>query len=743
MPDRKMNLLRSGIVAFVTLLAFLIGLFFFNRYIRSTVEQTSHVTLEESVSQQAFNFTSKIKGEVSAIQMLAQSLSFTGDVHQISADRLAAINENSDFDYLAVIDPNGDAVYSSGQQNNIADRIHFKRALMGETYISEPFQSRIRDATVIALTTPILYQGEIIGVLMGSHLADELNKLFLPSFDGKGYSYVTTNEGKIIAKSTNSYSLTDADNLFDAFRQAKFYQYDSFVLIQKKLLENASGHAKYIYNGQKRIVHYRTISVNDWNIFSIVPEDVILGSADQITFATGVLSFFVISVLVLLMAWILTIQKKNMDQLTEIAFVDQLTKGPTLAKFKLEAARFIQENPGKNLLMVKFDVDKFKLINRTLGFETGDRVIQNLAKALKMNTPGNYDRYARVYIDEFLVLHEYEHLDQLVDIRDTFQKMFRDLMGEDFDYTVRIVSGHYYMGLENCTDVDEAIEKANIAHRKAKHAGDEVCIYDESFIKQALQQKEIENRMVSALANHEFQVFLQPKYELTHETMIGAEALVRWKDGDVDLIYPNDFIPIFEENGFITKLDFYMFENTCAIIREWLTTGLEPVVVSVNFSRNHLTNRHFVSHLCTIADNYQIPRKLLEIELTETTIFDNEEILLRVLDQLHECGFTLSMDDFGTGYSSLGLLKNMPVDVIKIDRSFFTRADDHARSRAVLANVIKMARDLGIHTVAEGVETKEHVELLRELGCEVVQGYYYAKPTPANQLASHLKHKTE
>ncbi len=178
----------------------------------------------------------------------------------------------------------------------------------------------------------------------------------------------------------------------------------------------------------------------------------------------------------------------------------------------------------------------------------------------------------------------------------------------------------------------------------------------------------------------------------------------------------------------------YIFKKVCEIESKWIEAGLEPIVVSVNFSRRHLNDINFVEDIRNIADYYKIPKKNLEIELTESTMFNNEEALERVLKELHIAGFTLSMDDFGTGYSSLGLLKNLPVDVIKIDRSFFTDSRFKTRTKTVLGSVMRMAKELGIQTVAEGVETTEHIDLLRDLKCDMVQGYYYAKPMPADEL---------
>ncbi|MEG0229030.1 MAG: EAL domain-containing protein, partial [Oscillospiraceae bacterium] len=214
---------------------------------------------------------------------------------------------------------------------------------------------------------------------------------------------------------------------------------------------------------------------------------------------------------------------------------------------------------------------------------------------------------------------------------------------------------------------------------------------------------------------------------------------VRWQKPDGILVSPSEFIPIFENNGFITKLDMYMFEQVCKIIKGWIDLNLPVIHISVNFSRNHLLNYNFINELIEISEKYHVPRKYIEIELTETVIFENEELIEAVLHKIHSAGFTFSMDDFGTGYSSLGLLKNLPVDVIKIDRSFFTNSKYIARANYVVESVMIMAKKLNIYTVAEGIEEIEQIDFLKKIGCDIVQGFYYAKPMPADDFYEFAK----
>lgn len=737
MQDKKMRRIASWIIVLFIVVTVVASLWIYNEYIKKITNQSMHTTLEENVIQQAFNFSSTIGVEEDSLKMLGRGILDTPDPNDIS-DMLSRINEGTAFDHIVAVGMDGLAQYPDGRSVDISQADYFLRAMNGEIVVSDPLQSEIRDAKVVIIATPLQYGGEIVGVLLGSYLADELDRLLLESFDGKGYAYVTTDDGEIIAKSLNGYSLATTNNLFDIWNKADFFDYDTLAEMKEKMKNNEPGHVKYSIDGNTRIAHFMPVGINDWNIFSVVPDIVVTENANRIIMLTSMMSITFISVFVLFIVYVVMMQRKNTKKLERVAYEDDLTRVPTLAKFKIDAQKLLDDHPNMKFVLVKNDVDKFKLLNKTCGFEMGDRVLKNMAKAFAECAFSKNFVAARFNIDEFIFLHEFSSMEKLAEQRIRYDKVFKELMGDGFSYNIHFVAGHYHLYKDDCRDINIAIERVNTAHRSAKNAGVSTVVYDEKLLEDALRKKDIENRMEQALASEEFKVFLQPKYRLRDERLVGAEALVRWEDKARGLSYPGAFISIFEDNGFIVKLDMYMFENTCRLIRGWMEKGLQPVPVSVNFSRLHLSNKDFILTLCEIADRYQVPHELLEIELTETAILDNETILFSTLKQLHAHGFTLSMDDFGVGYSSLGLLKNIPVDEIKIDRSFFMAAENKSRTKFVLACIIDMAKHLGIKTVAEGVETNEHIELLKALGCDIVQGYYYAKPMPEKEFEKEL-----
>lgn len=275
-------------------------------------------------------------------------------------------------------------------------------------------------------------------------------------------------------------------------------------------------------------------------------------------------------------------------------------------------------------------------------------------------------------------------------------------------------------------------DRAAMARKAAKkNVLSNILFYKEQFKDLLYNRKFIEENMQAAIAERQFVMYLQPKYSISQNEIIGAEALVRWQNPERGMIYPNQFIPVIEENGFIKEVDYYIWNEACQFMKRCMDAGMPRCPVSVNVSRIHLQDHECVEFLSGLIENSGIPKELLELEITETA--DDQQISLKAME-LKEEGFKLLMDDFGSGYSSLNILLETPFDVIKLDKKFIENMILSAKGRLILEQVVLMADKLNLGLVAEGVETKEQIELLRQIGCDQVQGYYYAKPMPAEDF---------
>lgn len=285
-------------------------------------------------------------------------------------------------------------------------------------------------------------------------------------------------------------------------------------------------------------------------------------------------------------------------------------------------------------------------------------------------------------------------------------------------------------------DVEQLYNNAMIAcEMSGEEAEGKIAYFDVEMNNQKLWERKVEDDMERALINREFQVYLQPKISTKEEVLGGAEALVRWIHPTEGFIPPNRFIPIFEKNGFILKLDDYMLEEIAKVQAGWLAEGRTLVPISVNVSRAHFTREDLAEHICAIVDKYQVPHDVIELELTESAFFDDKKVLLNTVQKLRKAGFQVSMDDFGAGYSSLNSLKELKIDVLKIDADFFRGAEAEERGLFIVSKVIELAKKLNMKIVAEGIESKEQVEFLTGQDCDLIQGYFYAKPMPVAEFA--------
>ena len=298
-------------------------------------------------------------------------------------------------------------------------------------------------------------------------------------------------------------------------------------------------------------------------------------------------------------------------------------------------------------------------------------------------------------------------------------------------------SGKWFEMRKN-VDIDQLFSFANTAQSTNHNDAEQIFFFSDRMLEEQTWEQWVEDNMQAALAAGEFQVYLQPKYSPTDRRLVGAEALVRWICPEKGMIPPSRFIPIFEENGFIMKLDDYMLSKIAKLQAEWKVQGKKAVPISVNISRAHFTQEGLAEHISQLVDSYGPKHKLIELEVTESAFFDDKNVLIDTVKQLRAYGFPISMDDFGAGYSSLNSLKDIPLDVLKLDSEFFRGEDEMGRREIIVRETICLARELNMRVVAEGIELREQVDFLAGLGCDMIQGYYFARPMPIEEFEARV-----
>ena len=433
----------------------------------------------------------------------------------------------------------------------------------------------------------------------------------------------------------------------------------------------------------------------------------------------------------------LNLNKENDSIHNELTFVDKLTNSYDINTFKIKAKKLI-ENKTNKYAFIMLDIDNFKLINDLFGFDQGDLLLKHIANVLYRHMSLN-ETFARLTGDKFYILVEYVAKREL-ELR--LKRVTEDILTFDFssepNFKMAVIFGIYEIENIN-TSIETMGDRARLASNmiKGNHTSS-YYFFNDDIRTQLIKDYEIENEMHDALKNNDFKVYLQPKYDLKTEKVVGAEALIRWHNPIKGIIQPDLFIPLFEKNGFVTKIDMFVFEEICKKQQDWAKEGREPLVISINQSRLHLHNLAYVDTLKSLIEKYEVNPGVMELELTESAFFCDSDVIFDVTRRLHQIGFKLSIDDFGSGYSSLNLLKDIYVDVVKLDRGFFNKSLNTVRGKKIVKSIILMAKDLGIETVAEGVETIDQVEFLREIGCDMAQGFYYEKPMPMSEFIDLL-----
>lgn len=408
------------------------------------------------------------------------------------------------------------------------------------------------------------------------------------------------------------------------------------------------------------------------------------------------------------------------EEVYRIELAKVFTNDRSPIQFIGQANKVMEKAPDTDFALIQFDISKFKVINEQYGESAGDEILEYFTGMLNMICSEN-QIFTRLSADVFMVLTPYE---KEKDVEDMIDRINSSLTGyNNIPYTL-------YFGAIYITDKTKPIRKygdeAAMARQSIKgDALNHVAFYTDEMKTRKKQQKYLEDHMEEALNNHEFVMFLQPKYSISLNKIVGAEALVRWISQEKGIISPGEFIPLFEENGFVIKMDRFIWEEACKLIKYWLDMGIQPLPISVNMSRKHFESDNSVEFLNELIEKYGIEKKYLEIEITETIDDINKE---KGIDLLKKSGYTLLMDDFGSGYSSLNTLKNTQFDVVKIDRFFLQDLIDSERGQKIVEHTIHMAKDIGLALIAEGVETAEQANFLKQCGCDVAQGFFYARP---------------
>lgn len=704
------------------------------------LDRTTQEYLTDVASQLSRDIRDAINNKITNLVMTADSLSQFTQTQDTDAMRsfLSRKSKILEFNPLIFFDKEGGFVSShTDDDESQASPEDFFHLPSVQASFRDSIQASYMGGESIFYSAPVYRGGVVGGVLVGVRSKENMQSLISSkSFSGQMLSCIVDSRGQVIISPADLKPFLQLDDIFKSEENDKVIT--DIQRMQKDMTERRSGVLKFTaVTKEELVLSYNALNINDWFLFTIIPADIISGGLDQYILQSFVIIGATILIFSLFLFAVFRFYNAHKRQLEQIAYRDPLTGGLNNAAFRARYRELSMNMEPCSYSIVLLNVRGFKMVNEQFGIGIGNQTLSYIYRVLKQHLRDGQDEFAaRGESDHFfLCLKEYSppaiqcRLNAMIHDINTFHGTDLPILSLSFkqgacvvhdpDQEITLLQDHARMALQSCG--------TNIRH--------DCSFYDESLARNLKIEQELNALFEISIEKRHFQVYLQPKIGLKSNRLEGAEALVRWNHPQKGIIFPSEFIPLFESNGKICRLDLYVFTEVCAAIDRWRQEGLPLVPVSVNLSRQHFRDPDFLDTFAEIASNYKIPGKILEFELTESIFFENKQIktVKQAIEEMHHMGFLCSLDDFGSGFSSLGLLKEFDVDSLKLDRSFFLNMSGQ-KAKDVIACLIDLSRHLKVKTVAEGIESMEQVEFLRAMGCDMIQGYVFSAPIPANEF---------
>lgn len=731
----KRKYIFINLVFFIVLIIIIASAFYLN-YMQNLINENTFKNLKELTKQDAVKIENKLEEDIRILnsicnEALRNNVKTDEELFQIYNNNTGKDN----FTRMAIMHHDGKTITSDKEEVDLSEDIDYFFS-NSDAQISRSRESKIDMQEINIYFKKININNEDIVVMLIVE-TKEYERLFTNKlYNGNGYEFIITKEGEMIANSadfenTNNIYIGLKDNIDENIKINK----GKIDEIENDIHNNISKEKILKINNHNYFLSYTSLSLNDWNLLILTPGNIIAEELNKVLKITVEVAIFIILFITIISIYIIISNIKKKEQLYKLAYIDPITKLGNYYYFLEEGEKILNNNKNQNIYTLVLDIEKFKYFNKNYGHDKGNKLIIEIGNKLKIELKSHKKIICRFSNDIFgIIIKTNEKISKIADnIFNTLSKIKID----DENYYIYPVIGIYQCKQND--NILDSIDKATIAHDEiiGKY-NEKYSIFNEKMENEILKEHKIEEIMESAIENKEFKVYYQPKISLLNEKMVSAEALVRWeKNGEI--ISPGKFIPLFEKNGFILKLDMYIYECVCKDIKTWKEKFNFNQVISINISKKHFEEKNFIDKYVKIARKYEIPTNLIDLEITES-VSENPNIdLVEITNKIKEKGFIVSLDDFGTGYSSLNMLQDINIDILKIDKSFIDKIEDNNKKIDLVKYIIKMAKELNIKTVAEGVENKEQINYLKKNKCDIVQGYYYSKPLRKEDFENYFK----
>ena len=721
------TLARYFVLIFLAIFAIAI-IIVFPLFLTAELDKQNQNFLEEVSAKNGESVGFRFQEQAAYLYYFAENIDTSKlDNPKAAIESIGDIPENNLYKRYGVATLDGQAYTSDGKSINLAHNEHIKECVEKDGFIvcRMSTDESIDGDEVFVMHIPLKHENETKAVFFLVFTIDQIMANFESSaFNKSEFFFVVDYEGNNIMSTHQNEKFRNIENVFYTLPLDEKYQGSRILDIQEDMKNGETG---VLFSSQNIdfYLYYAPLNFNDWYLFSVIPTSVVVENRNTALSYVGLMSFFLVTVFILFTIYAVSTERRKKEELDKILYTDSLTGGASYAKFCVDVKKQLSKN-GKAAYIV-MDLDNFKLVNDYYGYEMGNKTIKYINTLWqKMLRDGEY--VGRIAADRFAVYLHYSNEKELMTRLDKFCadcRTFNDKNMSNYILTPSI--GIYYV-TERTIDIQKMQNCAVMAKSLVKGDHDStIAVYSGKIKRDLTRKKLFTDELEHAIRNNELSVVLQPQYETKDGKICAAEMLVRWKKEDGTFVPPSEFIPIAEERGFIKDIDRFVFRKACTIQQDLVKKGLGPISISVNLSQQTLHDPKLIETYLKIIEETGADISYIHLEITETTFFNNNRSFLRILRRLHKAGFKILLDDFGTGYSSLMLLKSMPIDALKLDKSFIDDYE-HPRGKNIIECVIEMTKKLDITIIAEGIETAEQYEYIKTQNCDVVQGYHFSYP---------------
>lgn len=736
------NLAFKKILVVFSVLAGIAIVVLWSAYINMKEIETQTIqNLEDVARQNSAILESKVQSQYKLLLSLSKELE--GATEDDIEDRLKEFQIFLDEFHLkrfAICFPGGMAYSTDGEPTDLSYREFYQEGMKGKCYITGIMSDALQEehSPVNVMTIPVYAEdGTISGVFGLTYETEKFNEsLQIKSFEGQGFSCIINEEGEILSSVGNE-ELQLSHNIFEDVLKTDARNEEMITNLQNLMKEKKEGSGT-MYLSEKQYYYVLPVDLMDgsftWYILTIVPDEVLSQRISPIQenqyFTVLIVALLSLCGALLIIAYI----REQHRQISRIAYEDSVTKGANYARFHVQ----MEQKRSHEGSLVVMDIANFNNISVVAGETAGDKMIKETWKIIIAMLRKD-ELAAHVRDDMFLLFLQEKDGGRLLGRIQQISEKICEKAKEFAVYGIHARYGMYRM--EEKESLESAYSKAMLAKEYAVETlGQSYAFYSEVDRVKVQHEKQLEDSFPSAIEHEEFEAWYQPKYSTKTCSIIGCEALVRWRKEDGTMISPGAFIPLFEQNGMIVKLDEYMFRIVCRQLKKWKDEGKKRYPVSINISRASLYYMDVHKRYYDIMQEYQVDPQYIQLEVTES-ILEEKAGIHEILNKFREMGIKILMDDFGTGYSSLATLSLQCFDTLKLDKTLI----DHIGNKdgeTMLYHIIHMGQQMGLHVTAEGVETQIQLEFLQNMKCDDVQGFYFSKPVPQKQYEQMIQEET-